>query len=97
VWAQEKSHKKKFFFCGKCLDSVNGARVQWGIPRGYPPPPPGGGGGGGEQIPCQGGWHGSCCDPVLLQGRRLFSYLRTYRSTYRENVLLSYLLTVVLT
>jgi len=63
VSAQEKSSKKSSFFCKKCLDSVNGARVQWGIPRGYPLPPPRGGG-GGEQIPCQGGWHSSCC--VLL-------------------------------
>jgi hypothetical protein len=46
VWAQEKSSEKSSFFCEKCLDSVNGARVQWGIPRGYPLPPPRGGGGG---------------------------------------------------
>ncbi len=51
VWAQEKSSKKSSFFCKKCLDGANGARVQWGIPRGYPLPPPGGGGGVAYAVP----------------------------------------------
>ncbi len=46
--SQEKNLKK---FPKNSLDSAHAARVQWGIPRGYPPPPPRGG--GGEQRPCQ--------------------------------------------
>ena len=56
AWTWTLGTQKKF---EKKLDNAHGCRVQWGIPRGYPPLPPWGG--GGEQLPCQGGWHGSCC------------------------------------
>jgi hypothetical protein len=76
---KEKSVQKRKIFLQKKLDNVGADRVQWGIPRGYPhppSPPPRGGGGGGEQIPCQGGWHASCCGAITIP------YLETLRNSH---------------
>jgi hypothetical protein len=78
---KEKSVQKRKIFLQKKLDNVGADRVQWGIPRGYPHPPSppgggGGGGGGGEQIPCQRGWHASCCGAITIP------YLETLRNSH---------------
>jgi hypothetical protein len=62
---KEKSVQKRKIFLRKSLTRPNLPEYN-GVSQGDTPLPPLGGGGGGEQMPCQGGWHGSCCAVMLL-------------------------------
>jgi hypothetical protein len=75
--SRKKAYKKEKFFYKKSLTTY--ARIEYnGVSQGDTPtpPPPQGGGGGGEQIPCQRGWHASCCGAITIP------YLETLRNSH---------------
>jgi len=81
IFARSREKSQKSFFdldahLARYLLPADVMPTSWHDSCSPPPPPPGGGGGGGEQIPCQRGWHASCCGAITIP------YLETLRNSH---------------